>query len=423
MQKINRAIVVICALIMFLILIAMNAYAYSSKKEISIGVLSDTHLMQEKSSQDDKFETALEILNKKAGGRVDALVVAGDLTDDGASKSYDRFNKIYSSIMGDTVQKLFVMGNHEYYNGLNPKESQKRFCMKTGMNLNERKVINGYSFILVNTQDAAIEGTFDSSTLDYLKRELDKATCEDEKKPIFVIVHQPIKGTVFGSDRDCDEKLDSILKNYSNVICLSGHSHYPINDERSINQKDYTCINIGGLRKLDIDTDAVNYKDITNTEIAMGLYIEGKGSKITITRIDFMNNKQIKDKWVIDTSIGKEGYKYTDARKLERKCPHFNNKAKVSVLSCKGDNAKIKFSKADHEDFVYCYLITVNNKDTMLKEGEFKIISDFYNDISCDSFIIDLNNLSKGTTYNITIKATESFGNCSDNNLSCDFTT
>lgn len=422
MKKINKIIVVVCSIIMFLILMFINIEASPIKGDIHFGVLSDTHLMDDKSLQDDKFETALEILKKKSNGKLDAVVIAGDVTDNGEIKSYDKVNKIYNSILGDSCQRLFVMGNHDYYNKLNPKEAQKRFCEKTMMNLDERKVIKGYNFILVNTLDSSLEGTFDDNTLENLKKNIEAAEGEGNNKPIFVIVHQPIKDTVLGSTRKCTDKLGEVLKDYPNVICISGHSHCPINDERSIYQKDYTCINVGGMKRIGLEDTAINIKDIKKTEFSMGLLIDVKGSKVTVTRIDFMNNREFKNKWVIDTAVNKDQFKYTAARKLERKCPHFNDKAKIDIVSVGKDNIKLKFSKANHDDFVYCYYIILEDEDNDKVEGEFKIVTDFYNINPSNSYTIELSNLVKQKHYKVTIKAVESFGNCSDNHLWCDFT-
>ena len=48
-------------------------------------------------------------------------------------------------------------------------------------------------------------------------------------------------------------------------------------------------------------------------------------------------------------------------------------------------------------------------------------INDFFSGSSPDNYKIKLSNLNKGVNYKVKIKAVESFGNESSNELQCDF--
>ena len=59
--------------------------------------------------------------------------------------------------------------------------------------------------------------------------------------------HHAVKGTVYGSELWYTNDLDGILEEYEQVVHFSGHSHFPINDPRSIWQGDFTALNTGTL--------------------------------------------------------------------------------------------------------------------------------------------------------------------------------
>ena len=90
--------------------------------------------------------------------------------------------------------------------------------------------------------------------------ELKKAVADDPTKPIFVMQHEHISGTVYGSlDNEGWGMPDfaEILKDYPQVVDFSGHSHYPLNDPRSIWQGEYTALGTGGLYYAEITVDDV----------------------------------------------------------------------------------------------------------------------------------------------------------------------
>lgn len=417
----KRTIVILMIFILSIRTISVNAAVKSKSSNLKFGVISDIHINNQDKVQDEKLVNALNMLNDVSKNGMDALVVAGDITDSGQKASYKRFNKICDSILGKKIEKVLIMGNHEYYNKLSASESQKRFKAETGEKINTRKVIKGYNFITVSTENAALEGTFGDKTKQWLSKQLEECNKEDSQKPIFVIVHQPVKNTVYGSERACTDVLYSILAKYPQVICFTGHSHYPLNDERCISQNDFTAVAAGTLQRVDIDEDFINRKEFMKKDISQGLFVEVDNKKVVITRIDFLNNKIMSNKWVIDVPSSKKNFKYTYARKLERNCPYFKADAECIADIRNDKSVEVTFSKAYHDDFVHSYKISLINNDTNEVESEFLFINDFFVEDSADKFKIKLSNINKGVNYKIKIKAIESFGNESADFLQCDF--
>lgn len=248
----------ICSLIIIFTIVFNFGFSYNeafgstTDSELIFGVLSDTHLRTYESKQDEKLRTAFRTI-KSMENNLDAMVIAGDITDSGKLAEYKRFKTIYDEAFDRTVKKLFVMGNHDYLNGLAPEEARSRFKEQTDDLINEHKVIKGYHFISVNTESSETHGSFGEGVQKWLKEELNMAQEQDPKRPIFVIVHQHIKNTVYGSDVWGNDCLYPILKDYPQVVCFSGHSHNPLNDERSIYQKDFTCVGTGGFNDIGLE--------------------------------------------------------------------------------------------------------------------------------------------------------------------------
>lgn len=139
--------------------------------------------------------------------------------------------------------------------------------------------------------------------------------------------------------------------------------------------------------------------------------------------MDFYNRKIINNKWIIEEPSDKSKFVYTDERKQKRSNPYFKNDAVIKASKITGDSANVSFSKGYHEDFVHSYKIQVFNKTTGKQEEEFLLLSDFFTSNSADRFTVTLSNLSRGTQYEVVIKAIESFGRESTNALKVTFNT
>jgi 3',5'-cyclic AMP phosphodiesterase CpdA len=91
------------------------------------------------------------------------------------------------------------------------------------------RVIKGYHFIVLGTEDGVTEGTFSVSQIGWLAERLKQANADDPHKPIFVFHHQPIKGTIYGSEWGFSKNRElfyDTLKANPQVISFSGHTHY-----------------------------------------------------------------------------------------------------------------------------------------------------------------------------------------------------
>ncbi|MFS0615796.1 hypothetical protein [Lederbergia ruris] len=111
--------------------------------------------------------------------------------------------------------------------------------------------IGGYYFFFLNGN----KYNSDTAQRNWLKGRLAEITSDSKNsnKPIFVNVHQPISNTVMDGQQASNPNLNIDLKDYPQVITLSGHSHLNNNDDRSIHQKDFTSLNLGSMSYIESD--------------------------------------------------------------------------------------------------------------------------------------------------------------------------
>src|SRR5690625_2681095 len=196
------------------------------KPNLVFPVISDVHIQSSSDLFLDKFTETLNQLNEQVPEQ-DAFVIVGDVTDHGYKKEYDKLMEVYNKKQSQ-AESMFAIGNHDYLNGLVSKRAQQRFLDKTGMeSIYYRKVVNGYHFIVLGTENFITAGTFYKSQINWLAKQLEIAHEDDPQKPIFVFHHQPIKGTIYGSEWGFNLNKNlfyDTLSKYPQVISFSGHT-------------------------------------------------------------------------------------------------------------------------------------------------------------------------------------------------------
>lgn len=385
---------------------------------LCFGVLSDVHIMKNKSRQDKKFKEALDTLKQFAGGRLDTVAIAGDLADSGSKYEYRKLVKIYDNELGKDIVKVFAMGNHDFFGYADTKMCQNQFKRETLQKLNDDKVIKGYHFITVSTEDSSMNGRFGKNMRTWLKTQLDKAVKDDPEKPVFVIAHQPIRNTIYGSNEFSTIDLGKVINDYPQVIYFAGHSHRPLNDERMIYQKDFTAVGTGTIEEVGMEKTAANHGDIVKNNISQGLFVEVNGNKVSISRVDFLTKKIIGDKWVIEKPADKATYKYTDMRKNYASKPYFIMNSKIKLVKAKANSLMLQFKKAYNVDkFIERYNIKIIDANTSKVIKSEYIFTNYFVANQSQTFNVLLDKLKHNHCYNVVITAVGEFGTESDNSI------
>lgn len=362
---------------------------------LRVAVISDLQLPDtddKTTHQYESFEKTLTMLKAKS---MDALIIGGDFTNVGTKKAWGTFKEIYDKVMDDSEKPipLYIMGNHDYWLSdffenfeiPSPASLQKRFTKYTGELPYSHKVINGYHFICWSSSDGSYDKSYTNE--EWIKGELDKAVADDPNKPIFVITHINPSETAYGSDEWGNDDITAFLKDYSQVVSISGHSHYSLIDERSIWQGDFTAFTTQSLDYIELESGKFNGtvpKDAYGNEIAdvlpACLYMEIEDSRVTINRLEANTGNVLKEPWVIEAPFGsKESLeKYSDSRRNANKAPELDDNLKVTVsdITDINDNAQkmISFKAGTDDDFVHSYKLAFldeNKKPVEFEETDY----------------------------------------------------
>jgi 3',5'-cyclic AMP phosphodiesterase CpdA len=346
----------------------------------------------------------------------------GDLTDNGFQEEYDRFFSLYNAKKQPLTVSLFAIGNHDYWNGLSEEEAQKRFLKETGMDsIYYHKVIKGYHFIILGPENGLTEGYYSKEQIKWLGEQLEQAEKDDPKKPIFVFLHQPMKNTVFGSEWGTEingELLNNTLKEYPQVINFSGHTHYPLDDPRTIHQKDFTSLGTSSVSYMWTEAGYLQGELPPGCEkISQGLIVEVYKNKVVIKRRDFHKNDWTGKPWEIKLPVQKKKFEYTETR--DQINPTFPKEASISIVkeNTTANSLEIKFSQAVDNLLLHSYKVTAKVKETGKTVTEYKAFSEYYNDPVPKWLSLPVQGLKPGTTYVIKVTALDAFGNESKNSL------
>jgi Calcineurin-like phosphoesterase len=389
---------------------------------VNFAVMSDIQMKDNDDDDIEKLERAMDMVNKYAPNQ-DAIAVVGDLTNNGREKQYNRFMTSFLEKKQPDAVPLLAIGNHDYWNNLTAITSHNRFKDKTGMkHIFYHHVINGYHFIVLGPESGTTHGLYSISQIKWLKKQLEMAKKDDKKQPIFVFLHQHIRGTVYGSDEwgtaINQTALYETLKQYPQVITFSGHSHYPLSSPRSIHQRDFTSIGLSSVNYMEVEEGMTqgNFPS-GHTDVSQGIVVEAKGNKVKIKRIDFLSGNIIGQPWVLREPSDKSHFRYTDGR--DKTKPIFPKQASVVINEKKSSRKSLAliFDQALDNECVHAYRIKVMEQGTEKVVSDQQMFSEFYKTPMPEKLNTTVEKLEKGKTYRIEITAIDSFQNESEKAL------
>ena len=409
---------------------------------LTFGAISDIHINNVVGGYNcNKYDKALQLLKKYAGGKLDAVTIAGDLSASVYDSSIgDAFKQITDAQLGENANVFFVSGNHDaqedQWSTLN--QFYTDFAKYTANDLpssqhgrgNRHMVINGYHYIGVNMMDYwnASEALFVQQDLEWLAAELAAARADKPGQPIFVYVHAGVYGTTYGSDLYTGKHWGSkliydYLDEYPEVVTFSGHVHFPLADERTIYQKDFTSLNCGSVQYMAIESGYLQTGSSTTMDdshnVSNGLLVQvDKNNNLKITRLDFANDSVIKQPFYIpapDLENKSHLYHYNDAYfNADNTAPVFEADASVSGKIA-GENMVVTFDAAADNDMVHHYVIDIVGAPSEAKKSV-KALSEFYlypqpEDFPDDyTFVIPYTLAAGDTAFEIAVYAVDSMG-------------
>lgn len=407
-------------------------------KTLTVGILSDTQLPN-KAPKDGKelykehTRKALELLKEQ---NVDVIVFAGDFTDLASRYAYGTYNEVFHTVFdAEQPETVYIMGNHDNwyptdYTSVAPKERLYKKCMGTSPWVH--KVINGFHFIGVSPDKTENTSGYSQKTLDWM----DEQIVEAEKTtpaghPIFVITHHSPQNTVYGSDDWYDPGLDAVLSKYENVVSISGHSHYSMLDERSIDQKNYTAFQTQSVAyieqekgKFDAFKDEISSIPPMEEAYPYEMVMRVGTDKTTIERWSILDKAEEKAdaRWTLAYPLQKSNFVYGyDTRAQQTTPPVFADTALryvPAVQSAEDEKVTlpgISFKAASDDDLVQSYEIHL--KKSTGEQYTYKVFSDYYlgSRHRTETVQIALDRHLEAGEYQVTVYAIDSFDHYSTN--------
>ena len=385
---------------------------------------SDVHVKTEGGENESaRFAKLIDFMNEYSASQdytgFDALCVAGDFTDTGLDLEYDIFNSILDAHLSDSTDLVISAGNHEYiaYRSVDASAGARMFEEKLGEKLDDHIVINGYHFITVSYDD---NGRTFSGKKSWLNNELKSATIETDK-PIIVIQHPAPFGTIYGSINWSDFDTATVLTKYPQVVNFSGHSHYPINDPRSIWQGSYTALGCGTLSYFETELDGFAGQFPYDYRQAAQFYIvEGdKDGNLRIMPYDLITDQFFANEYYL-TGLANKNFDYAySTMKARDTAPTWNENHNIETYKNDDGETILRFDGANARFVVESYKVSMTL-------GPIPVFSDNFSGkymylFEEDVYECNLGKLREGAKYSVQIVALSAYANTS-NSLIYEFT-
>ncbi len=315
--------------------------------------------------------------------RIDAFTFNGDLTDRGRSFQYQAFAAYtQANLKGDTKRLCVVARSHDS-NAKGPANALEYFKSVTGQaETDYHEVINGFHFIGISSS-ASAEEHYTAAQVQWLDEQLAAAARDGSNKPIFVFQHEHVRDTVFGSsefDGWGMTNFTDVLKKYPQAIHISGHSHYPADDPRSIWQGEFTAINDGGMAyyELTVDEERVVHPS-DSRKMAQALFIEVDANNRVLVRVYDVTDACFIREYLIDNQ--NEPGKYSHelrAAAAAKNPPAFEEGAEMTMQRIAGGYCFIvPQAKTAQDDEVFLYRIVVADMNNNIVHQD-KVLADNY---------------------------------------------
>ncbi len=243
--------------------------------KLSFAIVADPQVSNYMFGRYQSFQEACIDLRNAEG--LDAIVGVGDIAENGLAEEYQL---AYDELKDIDARFIMASGNHDirlraydqtysrfssFTNALNGDESMTQQAYADGK-FAYTEEINGYKFIVMGSDTSEFEEAYISDEqLDWLDKELASAN----GKPVFVVLHQPLKlthnlPTTWGNGTNKDagsvgeqnDQIKAILASHAangNVFLITGHLHAGFSQ--------YSYQQIEGFHSLNVPALSIENKD------------------------------------------------------------------------------------------------------------------------------------------------------------------
>ena len=279
----------------------------ADKPNTIIDVISDP--------QDDPedYKLAIGRLNampEKAG----ALVVNGDLVDNGSQEQWDRFLAARKEAPHDSGVELWTIGNHEMYGKETSEVHMQRFLKYSGQEKPWNEVVvNGTPLISINTEyysdiDRGGKEPFQRISAEQLKW-LDERLAHWDAQGVTALVftHPLLPGTVsmshsawYQNDFEDEQAISDVLSKYNDVVAFTSHSHSSLKQNNWWGTRRYDGTPQGAIGFPVVNTGAIlneylpdgdHDEEIVDDKAATGLRVKVYDDRIRVEAWDFKDGR------------------------------------------------------------------------------------------------------------------------------------
>ena len=376
--------------------------------EIRLIVFTDTH--NENENVADAIDTAYAMFdNDSVYAGVDAFFGLGDFSSIGTEPDYKAYADTLKEHIREETVCINVAGNHEF----KADDYKELFAKYFPHGLDTVTEINGFTCIGFSGERSLTEWTYTPGSLKWLSDEIHKAEGTSGNKPILVFQHPHPFGTVYGSTIWCTPQLNPVFAGHSKVINFSGHSHFPFNDPRSINQSTYTSVGVGAMARFELDKNYIVGQHPEGYEDAAQFCVveaDSNGS-VRLRGYDLLSDTYFCD-YFIENVNDPDSFAYTYKNmKAHDETPVFEE-TKAEARPNENGDYRISFTEAKVPEgyIVHNYDVTVKDENGNKVYGD-EFIATYYivdND-NTQGFTVAKNVLQPGKTYTLTVTAESAY--------------
>ena len=336
------------------------------KCRLTAGVFTDLHMTKDPRSG-EIVEKALRYFVRNGA---EAVLCTGDFTDYGLDEEMVHLTNAWAKVFpggvnarGRTVERVFITGNHDV--GVQGSTGKDGVAIRRTELFGEPivpffvKKVNGITFLCQNWCVGSNE-----EMIAYVRAHADELRRE---RVFFHLKHSHLRNTIRYAWVTDDGKVTEVLRDFPNCVSLSGHSHWPLVDERSLWQGEFTAVNCGHMRYCDVgagrenaqplgirsdETQAMEqFARVNEAQCAMMMRVYDNA--IVFERWDVKGDRKLGDDWVVPWPISRGSVSY-ETRAAALPAPQFARDAKVSVRFGKGKNRAHRMEDQVFVEFPNC---------------------------------------------------------------------
>lgn len=351
-------------------------------------IASDTHIETVGDVRCHRIQKILslaysEAKQNKSYQKLDAAVFAGDLTDDGRYDEFVGFRAAVDSVRKkDETQFLAVVAKSHDGKTLD-KKSLDVYESLSGTDTDFHVVINGFHFIGLSASKTPGDH-YSVYQREWLREQLTEAAAVDPNKPIFVTHHEHVKDTVYGSS-DVDgwgiDYFKDIFAQYPQIIHFSGHSHYPINDPRSIWQGAFTAVGTGAVYYAELTVDGENCVHPQHSRsIAQAWIVEVNAeNEVRLKGYDALSGTLLCKYTLRDLTNAQERAFTPEKLQAAASAPAFAKTAEVTVRKSIGGKLNVSVPAAESTDgnIIFIYRLKVTDAQGKIIDEQ-KLVNDYW---------------------------------------------